>query len=90
MLRVFAGIAFLCGGLLIIAMITMEGFPVGKTWDNTLYIICGGVVCVFVVAFAVAAWCCWLLSLLTLLPASVVCFRWLVVAVVETDSDQGD
>ncbi len=44
MLRVFAGIAFLCGGLLIIAMFTMEGFPVGKTWDNTLYIICGGVV----------------------------------------------
>ena len=44
MLRVFAGIAFLCGGLLIIAMITMEGFPVGKTWDNILYIICGGVV----------------------------------------------
>ena len=44
MLRVFAGIAFLCGGLLIIMMFTMEGFPVGKTWDNILYIICGGVV----------------------------------------------
>ena len=60
-------------------------------------LICGGAVCVFViVAFAVAVWCCWLLSLLPLLPASVVCFRWLVVAVVSliwlvvTDSDQGD
>jgi hypothetical protein len=44
MLKVFAGLAFLSGGILIIGTFSTDYMLLAKFWDDALLIICGGVV----------------------------------------------
>ena len=44
MLKVFASLAFLSGGILIIGMLITDYMLLAKFWDDALLIICGGVV----------------------------------------------
>ena len=44
MLKVFAGLAFLSGGILIIGTLSTDYMLLAKFWDDVLLIICGGVV----------------------------------------------
>ena len=44
MLKVFAGLAFLSGGILIIGTLSTDYMLLAKFWDEVLLIICGGVV----------------------------------------------
>jgi len=44
MLKVFAGLAFLSGGILIIGTFITDYMLLAKFWDDALLIICGGVV----------------------------------------------
>ena len=44
MLKVFAGLAFLSGGILIIGTFSTYYMLLAKFWDDVLLIICGGVV----------------------------------------------
>ena len=43
MLKVFASLAFLTGGILIIGMLITDYMLLAKFWDDALLIICGGV-----------------------------------------------
>ena len=43
MLKVFASLAFLTGGVLIIGMLITDYMLLAKFWDDALLIICGGV-----------------------------------------------
>tara|TARA_R110002153_G_C12895775_1_gene451488 strand:- start:6 stop:230 length:225 start_codon:yes stop_codon:yes gene_type:complete len=43
MLKVFAGLAFLSGGVLILGTLSTDYMLLAKFWDDALLIICGGV-----------------------------------------------
>jgi len=43
MLKVFAGLAFLSGGILILGTLSTDYMLLAKFWDDALLIICGGV-----------------------------------------------